>query len=180
MPRFLLLLVAVSLLVLRPAAAQPEADPADVESIEAIIAAVYDVISGPATEERDWDRFRSLFHENGRLVPLAIQGEEARPIVWSVEEYVERAGTQFREAPIFQDKGFYEVEASNVVEVYDRMAHVWSTYESRLDPSEEPFARGINSFQLYKTGDQWQVLTVFWEQESEAAPIPAEYLPGDE
>ena len=158
-------------------AAWPEADSDDVESIEAIMAAVYDVISGPATEERDWDRFRSLFHETGRLIPLAVQGDAARPIVWSVEEYIERAGSQFRDAPIFQGKGFYEVEAAHVVERYDRMAHVWSTYESRLDPDEEPFARGINSFQLYHDGARWWILSIFWEQESPAAPLPAEYLP---
>ncbi|NNF58416.1 MAG: hypothetical protein HKN04_09255 [Rhodothermaceae bacterium] len=185
MPRLLLLGLAVLLLAVRPVEAQPEsdwpeADPADVESIEAIIAAIYDVISGPATEDRDWDRFRSLMHQDGRLMPLAVQGEQARPIVWSVEDYVELASNQFRNAPIFQGKGFYEVESSSVVERYDRMAHVWSTYESRLDPAEDPFARGINSFQLYHDGERWWVLNIFWEQESEAAPIPAEYLPSDD
>lgn len=178
MPRYFLLTLFVLFMTVRSASAQPEPDPADVESIEAIIDAVYEVISGPATEERDWDRFRSLFHESGRLIPLAIQGDAVQPLVWSVEDYVERATPMFRDAPIFQGKGFYEVAAFNVIEVYDRIAHVWSTYESRLDPSEEPFARGINSFQLYKNAaDHWQVLAIFWEQESPAAPIPADYLP---
>src|SRR5437879_8820432 len=47
------------------------ADPSDVESIEAIVAAAYDVISGPAGKKRDWKRERSLFISGARLVPTA-------------------------------------------------------------------------------------------------------------
>ena len=45
----------------------PPAKPADVASPDAILAATYDVISGPATQKRDWDRFRSLFIPGARL-----------------------------------------------------------------------------------------------------------------
>ena len=45
------------------------AHPSDVESVDAIVAAVYDVISGPAGQERDWDRMRSLFVPGARLIP---------------------------------------------------------------------------------------------------------------
>src|SRR5262249_15850160 len=40
----------------------------DVRSIESIVAAIYDVISGPPGD-RDWDRMRSLFHPGARLIP---------------------------------------------------------------------------------------------------------------
>ena len=46
-----------------------QADPKDVASIDAIMKAVYDVISGDAGKLRDWDRFRSLFHKDARLIP---------------------------------------------------------------------------------------------------------------
>ena len=49
---------------LGPAAwAQPSTGPraSDTTSPDAIIAALYDVISGPAGQARDWDRFRGLF-----------------------------------------------------------------------------------------------------------------------
>ena len=51
-------------------ATQPPADPADVESVDAIVAAVYDVISGPAGQARDWDRWRSLFLPEARLIAV--------------------------------------------------------------------------------------------------------------
>ncbi len=179
MPR--LAFAALALALLAPAASAqdwPEADPADVASIDAILAVVYDVISGPATQERDWDRFRSLFLPEARLVPTGTRADgETVATVMSPDDYVTRAGQVFRDGPMFQGKGFYEVEATRRVERYGSVAHVWSTYESRLDPSEAPFARGINSFQLFWDGQRWHVLTVFWHQEDDATPIPAPYLP---
>ena len=183
MPR--LLVSALSLVLLATAArAQadpadwPAPDPADVASIDAIMSAVYAVISGPATEPRDWDRFRSMMHPAARLIPTGTRASgETVATVMSVDDYVERAGASFRDAPMFQGKGFYEVESARRVERYGSIAHVWSTYESRLDPAEAPFARGINSFQLFWDGARWHVMTIFWHQEDDATPIPAPYLP---
>ena len=44
----------------------------DEEEIGALIAEVYEVISGPAGE-RDWERFRSLFAHGARLMPARRQ-----------------------------------------------------------------------------------------------------------
>ena len=49
--------------------APPAAKPADVASPDAILAAAYEVISGPAGQARDWDRFRSLCLPGARLIP---------------------------------------------------------------------------------------------------------------
>lgn len=162
-----------------PAAHAQDADPADVATTEAILDAVYEVISGPSDEPRDWDRFRALLHPEARLIPLGMRPDSswAPSGVWSPDEYADIAANAFANAPLFQGKGFYEVEAARRVERYDRLAHVWSTYESRLAPDEEPFARGINSFQLYHDGERWWVMSILWEQESPAAPIPQPYLP---
>ena len=157
---------------------RPAADPADVASIDAILAAVYDVISGEATEPRDWDRFRSLMHPDARLVPTGRTPDGATvATVLSAEDYVERAARTFRDAPMFQGEGFYEAEVARRVERYGSIAHVWSTYVARLDPARSPFARGINSFQLFWDGDRWHVLTILWHQEDEATPVPKPYLP---
>jgi hypothetical protein len=62
---------------------------------------------------------------------------------------------------------------------YATRAHAFSTYESRRAPGEKPFARGINSFQLVKLGDTWKVMTIFWDSERPANPIPEKYLSAD-
>jgi hypothetical protein len=150
---------------------QPAAKPGDVDTIDHIMAATYDAISGPAGD-RDWDRFRSLFYKDARLIPSGRRPDGtigAHSV--SVEDYIERA------KPIFLKEGFYERAVSNKVEEFDHMAEVWSVYESRHNRDDKkPFQRGINSFHLINDGKRWWVLTIYWEGEDEGHPIPSKYL----
>jgi len=152
-----------------------KANSADVESIDAIIAATYDVISGPASKPRDWERERSLFYPGARLMPTAtVAGSndvELAPQILDVEGYIARV------EPLFEKSGFYETEIARRVESFGSIAHVWSTYESRRDPSDpEPFMRGINSIQLFNDGKRWWVLSIYWQHESRQHPLPEKYL----
>jgi hypothetical protein len=151
-----------------------EPDPADIESTDAIVAAAYDVISGPAGKKRDWDRERSLFYPRARLIPTAsVPGRNdvvLEPQILDVGAYIARA------EPLLQ-KGFYEKEVARRTEQFGQIAHVWSTYESRYDPSDAtPFMRGINSFQLFNDGQRWWILSIYWQHETTEHPIPAKYL----
>jgi hypothetical protein len=79
--------------------------------------------------------------------------------------------------PLFEKSGFYEKEIARRVEHFGSIAHVWSTYESRHDPSDaEPFMRGINSIQLFHDGKRWWVLSIYWQHESTKQPLPTKYL----
>ena len=154
---------------------QSPADPRDVESIDGIIAAIYDVISGPAGQKRDWARERSLFIPGARLIPTAtVPGKtdvDLAPLVLDIEGYIARV------EPLFEKEGFYEKEIARRVEQFGRIAHVWSTYESRHDPSEpQPFMRGINSIQLFNDGKRWWILSIYWQHESKQHPLPQKYL----
>lgn len=157
-----------------PAAATTavQAKPADVESIEAILAAVYDVISGDAGQARDWDRFRSLFHPSARLIPTGIRPSgEAVASFASPEDYITRSGPALMQ-------GFHEKSIADRVERFGHIAHVWSTYEARRKADDaQPMLRGINTFQLWNDGQRWWVMNILWQAESDAYPIPAEYLP---
>jgi hypothetical protein len=154
--------------------ATPPAAPADVESVDAILAAVYDAISGPAGEPRDWDRFRSLFTPGARLIPtFGPSAEGYGRGVWSPDEYIERAGTSL------ERNGFFEQEIHRVEERYGPVVHAFSTYESRRTAADPvPFQRGVNSFQLFWDGSRWWVASIFWYGETETHPIPERYLPG--
>lgn len=152
----------------------PPADPADVASVDAIVAAVYDVISGDAGEARDWDRFRSLFVPGARLIPTGARpdGGFGRAEL-SPGDYVERAGPQLVQ------NGFHEREVHRVEERFGPVTHAFSTYESRRSADDpEPFARGINSMQLFHDGERWWVVTIYWFAETEDHPLPPEYLSG--
>jgi hypothetical protein len=152
-----------------------EPDTADVGSIDAIIRAAYDVISGPAGGKRDWNRERSLFYPGARLIPTAsVPGRndvDLEPQMLDVEGYIARA------EPLFEKTGFYETEIARRVEQFGQIAHVWSTYDSRHDPDDaKPFMRGINSIQLFNDGKRWWILSIYWQHENAAHPIPNKYL----
>lgn len=152
-------------------ASVPPANPTDVATMDAIVASLYDVISGPPGK-RNWDRFRSLFVPGARLIPTGRnQGGELASRVRTPEEYIERS------APLLEKNGFFEREVSRRVEKFANIAHIFSTYESRHKVDDEkPFARGINSIQLMNDGKRWWIVTVFWQAEDEKNPLPADYL----
>jgi hypothetical protein len=155
-------------------AAGSAADPADVASIDAIMHAAYDTISGPAGQQRDWNRFRSLFVAGARLaavVPDRTGGR--RTVVFSPDEYAKQGD------PYFQKNGFFEHEIARRTEKWADIAQVFSTYESRHAAGDpKPFERGINSFQLMNDGHRWWIVTIFWQGETSDNPIPKEYLEG--
>ena len=152
------------------------ADPADVASIDAIITAAYDSISGPPGK-RDWDRERSLFIPGARLIPTtknagetSLVGEIA-PHMLDIDGFIERV------RDYVEKNGFYEKEIARRTEKFDQIAHVWSTYESRHKANDpEPFMRGINSIQLFYDGSRWWILSIYWQHESVEHPIPEKYL----
>ena len=154
------------------------------DTIDGIIAALYDVISGPAGQKRDWERMRTLYAPGARLMPTApvrppgaaadapLTGDEPHAAqVLDVDGYVARSGKYLEE------NGFFERETAHRVETYGHIAHVWSTYEARHKADDpKPFMRGINSIQLMHDGRRWWVVSIFWEAESPRAPIPGKYL----
>ena len=154
-----------------PAPATPPTSPADVATMDSTIAALYDVISGPAGK-RDWDRFRSLFIPGARLIPTGPRPTgEVGSRVLTVEDYAQRAGAAF------EKQGFFEGEVSRRLERFGSIAHIFSTYESRHAKDDaKPFQRGINGIQLMNDGKRWWIVTIFWQGEDEKNPLPAEYL----
>jgi hypothetical protein len=152
--------------------APPAASPADVSSMDAIIAAVYDVISGPAGKKRDWNRMRSLFISDARLVPTSQRptGEYGSRSL-TVDDYIKRSGDYL------EKNGFFERESARRTEQFGHIAHVFSTYESRHKAEDaQPFQRGINSIQLMNDGKRWWIVTIFWEGEDKDNPLPEKYV----
>ena len=150
----------------------PVAKPADVSSPETILNAVYNVISGAQGQPRDWDRMRSLFIPDARLIPTVPANGHTDAVVLTIDGYIARASSRMA------TMGFYERSIHNDTEQYGNIVQVWSTYESRHAPTDAtPFARGINSFQLLKDGDRYWIVNIFWDAETPDHPIPAQYLP---
>jgi hypothetical protein len=146
----------------------------DVDSVEHILAALYDVISGPAHQARDWTRMRSLFVPEARLIPVRVT--PASPgsdvLFLTIDDYIARA------APHFEADGFFEHGVHNEIAQFGNIVSVFSTYESRHNATgAAPFARGINSIQLLKDGSRYWIVDVYWDAERPGLVIPQKYLP---
>ncbi len=175
LPLLFLLLFSTCSLLGQPST--PEAAPVEyaqaVSSQDEILENLYAVISGEKGEARDWDKFRYLFHADAKLIPTRKTTEGmSQAVFWTVEDYIDRAGDYLVQ------QGFFEKEIHRETDSFGAITQVFSTYESYHSESEaEPFARGINSIQLLNDGERWWILNIYWTSESEAQPIPAEYLP---
>lgn len=146
------------------------ARPDDVSTIDGIVKAFYDVISGPAGQPRQWARDRTLYRPDVRFVAMGARDGKPVARVMSHQEYVEGSDAAF-----VRD-GFFEAEIHREVQELGNMAHVWSTYESRQRAGGPAIDRGINSIQLYFDGARWWIAAVMWEDERKDSPIPQKYL----
>ena len=152
----------------------------DVDSVDHLLAALYDVISGPAHQPRDWNRMRSLFLPEARLVPISVvpgsphlTSAPATDVTFlTIDGYIARA------SPHFESDGFYEHGIHNEIQQFGSLISVFSTYESRHTRDDsKPFARGINTIQILKDGDRYWIEQVYWFAERDGFSIPAKYLP---
>ena len=140
--------------------AQAPSNSGDTASLDAIIAALYAVISGPARQPRDWARYRCLFLPEARSILAIVKpGETPRVRMLDVEEYIRRV------EPIFATEDFWEVETGRKTEVFGKVAHVLSFYESRRREDGEAFTSGANSMQLFFDGERWWFASVMWNTE---------------
>jgi hypothetical protein len=158
-----------SLFLLSPSQAQNP----DTESIDAVIEALYDVISGPAGQARDWERFRALFAHDARMIPTGRRLDGSAVMrVQDVEGYIATSGR------MMEERGFFERELTRRVQQFGDIAHVWTTFAIYPEAdSDEPDVRGINTLQLHRSEAGWQILSIAWHAESPGISIPDKYLP---
>lgn len=143
----------------------------DVISEDAIINAMYESISGPKGEARDWGRLRYILAPDAKLIPTRPASETKRiPCYLTLDDFI-RQGDEW-----LVKHGFFEEEVSRKTETFGSITHVWSTYQSRWTREEKPFARGINSIQLMFDGERWWIINLYWAAETEDNPLPKKYL----
>jgi len=136
----------------------PPARWSDVSSPEALVSAVYDVLSGRANEPRDWGRFRTLYAPGALLVPVRVAPDgSAVPDVCTVDRFIETRTVYLSAAD------FYETGTSYEEQRFGPVASVISGYESRRDPGEPPFAVGTNCIHCYFDGVRWWTTHVTWQ-----------------
>ncbi len=167
-----LLLAGLVAWLTAPAAveAQPFPRANDVSTIDGIMSAYYDVVSGPAGQPRQWARDSSLHVPGAQIV--IVRDADGRP-----DAQVMSLADFHRQSAGLVERGFFEYEIHREVAQYGATAHVWSTYAWRTTVDGPVEGRGINSIQLFHDGARWWIVGWMFDGRSDAGPIPPAYLP---
>ena len=166
-------LVVLAVVFAAAAHAQPVADPADVSTLDGIIRAYYEVVSGPAGQPRDWARDSTLHHPGARIT-IPSTGPEGETSLETVDLATFHAASAGLAA-----SGFFESEVARQTQQHGAIAHVWSTYEWRQAEDGPVGGRGVNSIQLVWDGDRWWIVSWMYDGRADAPPVPDAYLPED-
>ena len=145
----------------------PAANPADLAGIDGAVRGVYEVISGPPRQKRDFDRMRSMFAPGATMKAIGPKGLRGG----TVEDYIAR------NSAILEKEGFTERELGRRVEIWGGLATAWSAYDGRT-ASGSFHERGINSFQLVKVDGKWLVASILWQEATPENPLPADLIKG--
>ena len=150
-----------------PKAARPE----DVRTLDGIMKAYYDVVSGPVGSRPDQARDHTLHHPDARITLIDRQADgTATASIVTLDEFYRRTGAGPRK------KAFYESEIHRTSQRIGALVHVWSTYQSTEVPGGPPFSRGINSIQLFWDGARFWITSWVFDDERHGNRVPPEYL----
>ena len=138
----------------------------DVKSVDAIINAYYDVVSGSSSEPWEFERDKYIHSKNAFITRLDVNGKAE---THSLEAEYTPIGLSPKE-------DFYEKELKRTVSKYGSIAQVWSAFEIRTDPNTESNIRGLNSVQLHYEKGRWFIDSWTCEMESEKNSVVSEFL----
>jgi hypothetical protein len=138
-------------------------------TLDELIKSLDDAVSGPGNKDRTC--LRQVLLPDARLSPIhKAEDGTFSPRLLTVDDWIAAVAKRGSEA-------FYEVQVKVKSETYGHFAHLWSTYEIRPTPDGKPEMTGINSIQAVFDGTRWRVLSVLWEPNTTAGPVPEKYLP---
>lgn len=140
-------------------------------SMDVVISSLYESLSFPEGGAPDFERLRSAVAPEAPFIRInkddTIDRMNRETFIRSFQERIQKGLI----------KSFHESEIARRVEVFGRMAHVFSTYRKGINITDpEKMVRGINSIQLTNDGDRWQICAILWMDERIDCPIPQEYL----
>src|SRR5258708_7149698 len=152
-----------------PSAGTPPTACLPTTTLDELIKAIDNAVSGPANQDRTC--FRALFTQEARLIPIRIAADgAATPRILTVQDWIDAVAKRGSAA-------FNEHQIKVRTESWAHLAHLWSTYTTTDTPTGKQLDRGINSIQAIYDGKQWRVIEIAWQAETPAEPVPEKYLP---
>lgn len=138
----------------------------DIQSIDAIINAYYDVVSGSSQEPWQFERDRYIHSPNAVITRIDDNGQAESHALEA--EYIPLA--------LAPKEDFYEKELKRKVSQFGNIAQVWSAFEIRTEPEKESTLRGLNSIQLHYENGRWWIDSWTCEMETENSAVFTEFM----
>jgi len=141
----------------------------DTASVDAIIDAYYEVISGPVGFVYDAERDENIHTPDAAITKFSLDGT------------VQQHDFKTEQASIVSpyETPFFEFEVDRKVEQFGNVAHVWSEFEMRTEPEGDAYGGGFNSISLLFMGGRWWISswsTQYKVSSAERADTPATQL----
>ncbi|MDF1867396.1 MAG: hypothetical protein P1U70_21355 [Saprospiraceae bacterium] len=138
----------------------------DVKSIDAIINAYYDVVSGSSSDPWEFERDKFIHSERAVITRLDENGK--------AESHTLEA--EYIPIGLSPKEDFYENELKRIVSKFGNIAQVWSAFEIRTEPETKSNIRGLNSVQLHFEDGRWFIDSWTCEMESEKSSVVTEFM----
>jgi hypothetical protein len=132
-------------LLLGTASLQAVAD--DTASVDAIIDAYYEVISGPVGFVYDAERDENIHASDARITKFFLDGTEQQHDFKTEQASIV---TPYKTP-------FFEFEVDRKIEQFGNVAHVWSEFEMKAEPEGDAYGGGFNSISLVFMGGRWWI-----------------------
>lgn len=136
---------------------------------------LYASVSREPGKPFEWQRLRDIMLPGAIMLPQRGQ-TQGRDRMMSVDSFINWIDTGWK--PIIgtaRDQGFFERQTNLVVEEYGEIAFAFTTYEKGPAAPRRIQGRGINSVQLVKRDGRWWILSITWDEENSAGPLPEKY-----
>lgn len=145
----------------------PNANPADVNSPEAIVLAGLSAITHDKGSQADWNRFKSLFLTDAKISVLQHKKDSAFMMSFGVAEFIEASSKHGNE------NGFKEFSTGNTIEEYNGIATVFQSYVALHGDKQ---VKGVNTYQLVYKDNRWWISSLIWTNDQNGVSLPEKYI----
>lgn len=123
-------------------------------------------LSHEANAGGDAASLRRIFHPDAIVFGGRYRDGQPQFSVTKSTDFVASVGT-------VRPAAFHECEVHRELKQYDRFATVYSVVESRADKraAKADFV-GVNSIELYKVGEEWKIVALYYHVEKPGVPVP--------
>jgi len=142
----------------------------DLKLIDLLTSELYNTICFEVGSHPPVENLKEIFIPTANM----IRNDGTSPEIMTVDDFIKSYTARISDRTI---KSFYEGELNHITEIFGKIAHRFSTYETKFDLSDpKPFSIGINSIQFIKIGENWKISGIVWNNQTDTNVIPDKYL----